>query len=1364
MVISPLVALMADQVASLEKRGIGSCVTVNGLLSMPERRDALERIRMGGAAMLLISPEQLRSKPIREAVAQRQIGSWVLDEAHCLSKWGHDFRPDYRYIGQFIRNQHGEGEIPPILCLTATAKPDVKEDVAEYFRNTLGLEIEVIDGGIQRSNLTFDAVLTTKVTKLAHIHQILEAGIPEEGGAIVYCATRRHAEEVSEFLNTKGMNTDHFHSKLAPEKKRQVQDDFIEGRLGAIAATNAFGMGIDKPDVRMVIHADIPSSLESYLQEAGRAGRDGEEAHCVLMHTQEDIERQHAMNAATRLSHPEISAVLKALRNLDRRGESNGEIIATTGEILFQDQDHEFVRDGDTDDTRVRTAVSWLEEAKMLSRKENSVNVFPSSLQVKSGEDAANRIYGNRDLERGYKNQLHQIVRRLVNSRSTEGITTDEISGLTGLTSQGVRNAMNDLAKLGIVSNDTLVTTYLHLGVQNQSRERFLRATAMEEALTKLMQEQAPDQEIGQTQNLHIRQVTQSLKDAGHRAALPLMVQRSLRSLAADGRDGANASYNLRVRTSRSEVIQVTLMQDWQTIEKTAAERRSAANTILEQLLSKIPRGTRGTDILVQTTMGELMETLSFSQFITQTDHVDRTLQQAILWLHDQEVIRLNRGLSMFRAAMTIQMQDGKSRFLQSDFEPLLIHYREQTAQIHIMNEYAEKALASRYRAQSLTQDYFNMPKQEFIDRWMQGRETEIARETTPDSWQKIVETLNNRPQRMVVADDREQTNVLVLAGPGSGKTRVLVHRIGYLIRVKRQRPSSIIALAYNRHAAIQIRQRLQELIGDEGSRVTVMTCHALAMRLVGTSFSKAIEKTDKEARDVFDNILKEAIALLEGTQEGRQANPDEADEMRERLLAGYRWILVDEYQDIKSLEYQLISALAGRSKDEQEQKLNLFAVGDDDQNIYSFSGSSTEFIRRFEEDYSAKASYLTENYRSSKHIIETSNAVIEPSKGRMKTEHRIRINRSREREDPGGAWSKVDPVTQGRVQILPAGDTLITQAQVMVAELRRMEGLDPDWDWKTTALIARNWATLDPVRALCEVEGIPVQLAREDFTASWQLRETQKLTQWTDTQPEIIRAADIQRWLANEPANIWNDLLAEALETYELETNNQALLTRGFREWLAEWARDNRRKQHGLLLTSAHGAKGLEFDHVVIADTGWDRPGQGEDRDAPRRLYYVAMTRAKKSLTLARVGNSNPFVRQLAGQGSVITRTEPDRLPEPPPEMARKHHRLSLRDVDLSYAGRQYPNARIHRAIEELVPGSQIRMKTDVTPWEIFTPEGTRVGRLSRKFEIERGTGEVRATVEAIACWSRDKSTPEFQGAMKNDRWEVVIPEITTE
>ena len=170
---------------------------------------------------------------------------------------------------------------------------------------------------------------------------------------------------------------------------------------------------------------------------------------------------------------------------------------------------------------------------------------------------------------------------------------------------------------------------------------------------------------------------------------------------------------------------------------------------------------------------------------------------------------------------------------------------------------------------------------------------------------------------------------------------------------------------------------------------VLVLTCHALAMKLVGASFS---ERADRPDNELFQDILTDAATLLRG--DGMP--PEEAEETRARLLAGFRWILVDEYQDVGRDEYDLISALAGRTQADVDAKLTLFAVGDDNQNIYAFKGSSVEFIRSFGEDYQAKPAFLIENYRSTRHIIEAANGVIEPARYRMKVDNEIRINKGR--------------------------------------------------------------------------------------------------------------------------------------------------------------------------------------------------------------------------------------------------------------------------------------------------------------------------------------------------------------------------------
>ncbi len=1367
-VISPLVALMQDQVSGLHKRGIELCVTINGMLSMPERSDALDKVRLGDAGILIISPEQLRSVSVRRVLEQREIGCWVLDEAHCLSKWGHDFRPDYRYVGRFIRERWEKSDDeapPPVTCLTATAKPDVMAEIVDYFKKELDVDLKVFNGGAQRSNLEFLVVRTSGEEKSAHIHQMLEADLPadDRSGAIIYCATRSHSEEVAEFLREKGMEAGHFHAGLSPEVKKDVQQSFIGGDLRVIVATNAFGMGIDKPDVRLVIHADIPGSLENYLQEAGRAGRDQQAARCVLLYTQNDVERQFGMSARSRLTQREIHGVLRALRNMDRKNRRNrkkeqeGEIIATAGEILSEDEDKAFERDSATDDTRVRTALSWLEESELLSREENRVQVFPSSLRVASIGDARARLARHRITD-PYRGQLLRIVAALINAPPDEGISTDDLMAASGLTAEGVRGALHDMETFGLASNDTVLTAFVHAGVQRHSRRRFEQAEALEIALIDLLRETSPDMGKDDTSTLHLRLAAQTLKDEGHSYALPERLRRIVRSIAADGR-GEGGGGSLGVRGSDTETMWLTLQREWKDLDKIAAQRRTAARLLLNHLLGKLPPGSRGTDLLSETTMGNLLNAVKSDQILSsEVRHPNKLMDRALLWLHEQEVIRLNKGLTVLRPAMTIRLRRERRGFARADFAPLDIHYKEQVLQIHVMMEYVQRALGAMADALRLAMDYFSLRRDEFLNRWLPDRVRETERQTTPESWRAIVESLNNPIQRRIVADDRERANVLVLAGPGSGKTKALVHRIAYLIRARRENPRGILALAYNRHAAVEIRRRLADLVGDDARGVIAMTCHALAMRLVGASFSTRANRPDDGD---FREILRQATAMLRG----QGLPPDEADEYRARLLGGFRWILVDEYQDLGPDQYALISALAGRTMPEEDDRLSLFAVGDDDQNIYAFNGSSVEFIRRFENDYRAKPVYLTDNYRSTKNIIDAANAVIEPVRHRMKADNPIHINRSRANDLPGGDWAELDPVARGRVQILPAGDSPITQAQTAIAELKRLSQLTSDWDWSKCAVIAREWSYLDPVRSLCELEGIPAQMANEDFSGFWHLRETRTLVNWLsgrDTQ--LTSAAELNEWVDTQPYNPWIETLQEATADYALETSGAETTTDAFIEWLAEWGREARRKQRGLLLATAHRGKGLEFDHAVVLDGGWNRVGRGEDADAPRRLYYVAMTRARHTLALTRLLGPHPIQDALVGSRPELHRRQPLDLPPAPPDLARLYHSLSLRDVFLSFAGYLSPDHPAHRAIAALAPGDPVEIRVRANRWEILDGNGTLVGRLAGNFEPPAGMRCRSAEVLAIAEWSRDKSEPEYQANLRCDTWEIVIPELVFE
>jgi len=1356
LVISPLVALMADQVAGLEASGITACAALNGLLSMPERTDVLDRVRLGDIGILIVSPEQLRSPALTKVLAQREIGAWVLDEAHCISKWGHDFRPDYRYVGRFIKKRSEDTGIAPVLCLTATAKPDVIEDICSHFKDKVGIELQSFDGGTNRENLDFEVVPTTRAEKYSHILQLIESYLPDDqpGGAIVYCATRSQTEEISKFLQASGLSADRFHAKLTPESKKTVQESFIKGDLRVISATNAFGMGIDKPDVRLVIHADIPGSLENYIQEAGRAGRDRASARCVLLYTSDDIERQFSMSAYSRLSHRDIVAILKSLRRLGSKKQQEGELVATSGEILAEEEEGVFERDSATDDTRVRTALLWLEESQVLNREENRVQIFPSSLRVSTVEEAKERLKNEKIQER-YKQQLADIVSCLIDADADQGLTTDQLMGETGLSSEGLRRALYDLESLGIASNDTALTAFVHHGVPRSSKNRFKEANNLETDLIALMRELAPDLEKGEASIFHLRQTTQHLKDNGHPGALPEKVWRILRSLSMDGRSEAGGTGSIELKKIDSESVRIILQREWRDLEKTAELRRTGASALLEHLISTLQDGARGNDLLAETTLGKLKRTID-SDLVLQSANIRdpvKLIDYALLWLHEQEVLKLNKGLAVFRPAMTIHLSDDKRNFIKADFVPLQEHYDEQVFQIHVMAEYAQRGLGTMAEALRLSMDYFQLSQEDFVKRWLAGREKEISIQTTPNSWRRIVEDLNNPVQQRIVTDDREQTNVLVLAGPGSGKTRILVHRIAYLIRAKRENPKGVLALAYNRHAAVEIRRRLYDLIGNDARGVSVMTCHALAMRLVGASLA---------GREInsgfFKEVLEQAVKLLQG--EGLP--PEEADDQRDRLLAGFRWILVDEYQDVGPEQYDLISAVAGRTLNDPDGRLTLFAVGDDDQNIYAFSGASVEYIRRFEEDYSATPVYLTENYRSTNHIIEASNCIIDSASNRMKVDHPISINKDRKKVAPGGDWESIDPVSRGKVQILSCEDDPLDQALVAMNELQRLAKLDTAWDWSKTAIIAKEWSYLEPVRSYCELNNLPVQMADEQTPPIWRLRETQKLMGWIGSRNEsLIDIRDIQQWLKEAGDGPWWDLLREIVSALKLEIVRPEIPTQNFIEWIVETGREFRRSQNGLLLLTAHRAKGLEFNHLIVLDGAWGKIGKDEDKDASRRLFYVAMTRARETLSLLRFKGKHEFINDdLVNMPSFTERKQIAEL-EKPYGLDRKYLRLTLKDIDLGFAGRFAPHHDVHEAIAKMQPGDEIQLQYNEGKHELVDRQGARVGRLAKAFVPPANSTFLSASVTAIVERDPGPEESEYRDRFRCEKWEAVLPEL---
>ena len=600
-IVSPLQSLMKDQVDNLVRRGIYCAVALNGLLTPPERRSALEKIQLGDAGIVLVSPEQFRNKSFIDAIRWREIAAWVFDEAHCLSKWGHDFRTDYLYVATFIRERYG-GRCRRLPASRPPRSRTSSQTCASTSRPNWASTSPCIAGGHARANLEYEVVPVTRAEKPARVLELLRETLAEgAGGAVVFTATRKNAETMAELIAAAAGPARTFTPGSSPGTKREIQQSFVAGSLRVIVATNAFGMGVDKPDVRLVVHADIPGSLENYLQEAGRAGRDSDagalRAAVRRGGRRNPVRPVGALPAHASRLRRRCSGRLRKRRKPRRATTPSWSPRAscfsaktTSPASTPSDRDAE---------TKVKTAIAWLERARLVRREQNA---DPRVLRQPEGGHRWRRPTPSSARADLADDSARALPRR---ARARHGCgaprtasRTDEIMVAAGIPADECFRTLHNLEALGLARQRSRPARGAAQGRDRPIGCRVsARVSQIERALVDVMAESAPDADSATVQvgiaasAVRGRAGSASRVRCRPKSIVPERLLDLLRAMAQSFGAGAGKRAILTLRKVGSSELRVRVQRPWSQIREITAKRRSAAQVMLQSAAGQAAGG-----------------------------------------------------------------------------------------------------------------------------------------------------------------------------------------------------------------------------------------------------------------------------------------------------------------------------------------------------------------------------------------------------------------------------------------------------------------------------------------------------------------------------------------------------------------------------------------------------------------------------------------------------------------------------------------------------------------------------------------------------------------------------------------------------
>lgn len=1271
-VISPLQSLMKDQVDNLAERGITDAVTINGLLDPISRSLAIQRVQDGDASLLYIAPEMLRSKTIEKILLARHVVRFVIDEAHCFSSWGQDFRVDYLYIGKFISEYQKKKrfqEAIPISCFTATAKQKVVQDICDYFKHTLNLDLQLFASKASRTNLRYSVIhADTDEDKYMKLRSLIaESNCP----TIVYVSRTKRTFQIAEKLTRDGFKALPFNGQMNSDDKVANQDAFMSDRVRIIVATSAFGMGVDKSDVGLVVHYDISDSLENYVQEAGRAGRDPHlEARCFVLYSDGDLDKHFILLNQTKLSISEIQQVWKAVKDMTKqRMRSCCSALEIARKAGWDDSVSDI-------ETRVRTALAALEQAGYLERGNNVPHVYATGITVKNMDEARKRISESSLFSKDEVEKAVRIIKSLITQKniskaqdSEAESRVDYLADILGLNKGEVLSAVVRMRQEGILADTKDISAFLNDTGESENKskrllERFTR-------LERFILNNIPDESL----RISSKQLNENAQKDGLASSTEKDIRTLLYFLSVKGytRKKEDAAHNLEIK--RLLDMEATIRR----FEKRLEICRFAVEWLYQHATQTAVEESQ--KIAVQFSVVELLNDLKTqgqNLFGVMQDVQLEDVEEALLYLSKIGALKLEGGFLVLYNAMDIRrIKDSRLRYKQDDYRMLNEFYRQKIQQVHIVGEYANLMVRDYDGALQYVQDYFQMDYKRFVSKYFKGnRVHEIERNVTPGKYDQLFGALSLK--QLEIISDKESRCIVVAAGPGSGKTRVLVHKLASLLLLEDVKHEQLLMLTFSRAAANEFKQRLMELIGNAAHFVEIKTFHSYCFDLLGR-----IGNLD-DAKDV---VSRAARMIREGEVEPNR--------IAKTVL------VVDEAQDMSDSEFALVRALMTANED-----MRVIAVGDDDQNIYEFRGSNSQYMSQLLKDSGGRFVEMTENYRSTRSIVDFSNSFVKAIQGRMKQSPIVSISH-----------------LEGSVSVIHHVSCIMYEP--LVRNLLEHRGLG-----SICVLTQTNEEAVILV-ALLRKYGLNSKLIQSmDGFRFWNLAEVRLFLKYIDAKTHTPMISE-EVWEEAKHKTFATYSTSESLQYLQrcivlFERTNKAKYLTDFKEFVFESSVEDFCDLSGadVVVSTIHKSKGREFDDVYMLIT---EPHHITDDEL--RRFYVGMTRAKQRLFIHT--NASLFDRLPADQNRV------DQHPYDMPEEIMLQ--LSHKDVNLGFFKTRKNEVLALRA------GERLRFSNN---YLYETKTSKPVAQLSQKMQVElrcwteKGYEVSSAVVRFIVAW-RPKDAP---------------------